>query len=173
MTRILCPTATTARFLPLRGSKRRYWAPKYVALVRPAACAASTSAARSQGLPLRVRLTRPPTAALAGAFVVAWRHTCPRRQVGGGWEACHVHADLGHEHFGGAPTDARNGVEQRHGLLKRAHALRDLGVHQRDEVVQEVDVRQLLCNQEALVGLKLAGKRLLELGHLLAQSPTR
>jgi hypothetical protein len=54
-----------------------------------------------------------------------------------------VYADLGHQYFGGAPTDARNGVEQRHRLLKTAHPLRDLRTHLRDKLVQAVDVRWL------------------------------
>jgi len=55
----------------------------------------------------------------------------------------------------------RNGIEQRHRLLKRAHPLRDLRTDPRDKHIQEVDVGQLLGEHKALMDTKLASKRLL------------
>ena len=52
------PSATAARLTPRRAARRWYCAARYVCLVRAAACAASTSVARSQGLPRRVRPLR-------------------------------------------------------------------------------------------------------------------
>src|SRR5579885_1939911 len=62
MTRIVCPTATGARFFPRRAANRRYCADKYVSLVGLAAHAAWVNARRSQRSPLVVRplLALPP-----------------------------------------------------------------------------------------------------------------
>ncbi len=92
---------------------------------------------------------------------------------GNGREAAQVDADLGDEDLSDTPPHARDGIEQRHRLLKRAHTLPDLRTHPLKESIPEVDVHELLGNQEALMRLELAGQRLLQGRDLLAQAPAR
>jgi hypothetical protein len=48
--------------------------------------------------------------------------------VGSGREPGHIEPDLGDEGFGGAATDARDGVEAIESVLKRAQPLLHFGV---------------------------------------------
>ena len=82
MTTSECATATAARlarFAPRRAASRRYCAARYVGCcLRPAACAASTKAARRQGRPLRVRpLWRLPARAWLPGHRPAHEARCP------------------------------------------------------------------------------------------------
>ena len=52
MTRIECPTATAALFLPIRRASRQYWADRSVSRLLAAAQAHSMSTSPSQRLPL-------------------------------------------------------------------------------------------------------------------------
>src|SRR5438270_5629289 len=87
----------------------------------------------------------------AGTLVVARTHPRPRVQMLGAREAAQVGADLREQHLGGDPPDARDGVQALNGRLQRAQALRDLGAHLLERLVQKVDVRQLAGEQEMLV----------------------
>src|SRR5258708_1270916 len=72
---------------------------------------------------------RAPTAALAGAFIVAWTQSCPRRKVARGREAGEVNPNLRHQHLSGPLAHAGDALEPRHLGLKRADPLRNLGAH--------------------------------------------
>jgi hypothetical protein len=56
-------------------------------------------------------LPGPPTAAFAGALIVARTHARPGSQVDRAGEAGQVDANLGDQHFGGAPAHAGNGLQ--------------------------------------------------------------
>ena len=55
-------------------------------------------------------------------------------------KALHRGADLGHDHFSRAAGHARNGIEQAHGLFKRAIDRLDLGVKAGNRVIQAVNL---------------------------------
>src|SRR5262245_39997275 len=54
MSGMVCPTPTMAFFLLHRATRRRYWAPAHVCLLRPTAWPASTSPVRTRRFPLGV-----------------------------------------------------------------------------------------------------------------------
>jgi len=75
------PTATAARLGPRRAANRRYCEPRYVPSLRPAACAACTSATRSHRLPLvALPLRRLPALSLLPGPIPARLARC--RAVG-------------------------------------------------------------------------------------------
>jgi len=67
-------------------------------------------------------------------------------------EAPHIGSDLGENHLGQAPLDARNRLQALELRLKRAQALRDLLAQLRNGVLETVDMRELLLDEEAVVG---------------------
>src|ERR671922_1667858 len=68
MTKMECPTATAAFFLPMRRASRQNWADRYVSRERAAAQAHSTRISPSHRLPLVVVPARrlPPVMLLPG-----------------------------------------------------------------------------------------------------------
>src|SRR6266403_4030218 len=77
MTKIECPSATSARCLPRWGASRRYCADRYVSLVLLAAWATSNSTCRSHILPLRVLpLSRLPPLSLWPGHIPAHEAKC-------------------------------------------------------------------------------------------------
>lgn len=74
-----------------------------------------------------------------------------------GREPLHVRADLRHQGFGDAVTDPENRIQALDCFLIRAHALDHLGAHLRDGRIQDVDVRERLGDQQALVRPDPAG----------------
>src|SRR5689334_23010012 len=163
MTRIEWATATAAFARPRRAASRRYCAARYVPFARPAACAAWTRHARSQGLPF----ARLAAATLACALVVAGAQPGPGGQMLGAPEAAHVGADLGHQRLGHGPANAGNRVQPRDRVFNGSHPLGDLGAYPSEGLVEEIDVRQLLGDQKTLVGLETPGQGLLQLRELL------
>jgi len=81
--------------------------------------------------------------------------------VGRGGEPGHVEPDLGDDGLGSASTDARDGVEAIECVVKRVQPVLHLGVELFDELIQGVQMRQLLGEQEALVCSELADERAL------------
>ena len=97
----------------------------------------------------------------------------PRTRGGPPSEPLHVRADLGHQHLGRPLPDARDGVQPRHGRGEGLGPRGDLGADLRDALIQEVEVVQLLCHQEALVRSEPTDQGLLQLGDLLAGAALR
>jgi len=90
----------------------------------------------------------------------------------GGWEHAHVDADLGDQDLGGALLDARDRHQQVTVRRERAELLLDLGREPVDRLVEEVDVREdLPDDQRVLVG-EAADQRLAQRRDLLAQLAT-
>ena len=160
MIKMLCPTATAARFLPVRGSKRRNWAPKAELGAQVGRLGPSRRVGRLDEGGAQPRTAR--ACASAAAFGCA--------AVGKRVISTPLWSD---KHFGGASAPPANGIQQHHRLLNRAHPLRDLRTHPLNDLVKEIAVRQLLSHEEALLRLELAGERLLKLRDLLAQAPAR
>ena len=64
-------------------------------------------------------------------------------QVGGGWEAAHVHPDLGDEHVGGGPADPGDLIQLVDRSRERGDLLGDLGLQCGDVDADLVDAGQL------------------------------
>src|SRR5207245_10432770 len=95
-----------------------------------------------------VTLARLARAALARRLVVAGTDGCPARRVTVAWEAIHVGAQLGDDHLRGALGDARNRAQKLTLALERAHALLDLCRERADRLVQVLDVRKQMGDQQ-------------------------
>ena len=89
--------------------------------------------------------------------------------MGRGGKAGHLYPYLCHQHFCCPSAYARHCVQPGQRLVKRAHSLLDLGTHLLDGVVQKVNVGQLLCHQETLVGTETSFKSPLQLPYLLSE----
>ena len=137
--------------------------------MRVAALAASVSVARSHLEPLRVL----PERRLPADSFVAGAHAGPRGEVFGGRERAHVDADLGDQHLGGALLDAGDRHQQLTLAGERGDPLLDLVREPVDRLVEEVDVREDLPDDQRVLGLEAALERLAERGDLLAQLPVR
>src|SRR5215216_141669 len=108
-------------------------------------------------------LAGPPAPFLARAFVVAWAHPRPTRQMSRTREPTHVGADLGDERFCQVRTDSGNGVEPCHRLGTWPQPLSDLHADPGNGGLDEVDVGQLLSDEETLVGRERSYERPLQL----------
>src|SRR5579859_8225641 len=86
-----------------------------------------------------------------------------------GWKASQVSADFGNQCLSGASAYARNGVQVPQRRLERAQPLGHLRTHPLDQLVQRVEMRQLLCEQEALVDPDTASEGALQLRQLVAE----
>src|SRR5215213_3958381 len=92
-----------------------------------------------------------PASAFAPALVVARTHPRPRSQVPIGGEAAHVRADLGQYCLRRTPSHSRDRLQSLNCFSERAHPLSNLRTQLFDGLLEEVDVRQLLSDEEALV----------------------
>src|SRR5260221_4841885 len=170
-----CATATAARLAPRRAARRRYCAALEVAgFIRRAACAASTKAARTHGLPVRVRpLCRLP--ALSGL-------PGPRPTQEARWPAlgkrlislpisAKMTAAVRWPTPGSVCNSRRSSAwgSRRVGVPPRG----DLFAHLLQDPIQRVARRHLLAEQEAVVGAELPGQGALHLRDLLAQDAPR
>ena len=72
-------------------------------------------------------------------------------------EAAQIRADLSEQGLGRPPADAGNRVQPLQLGLKRAQARSNLGAHSLQTGVEEVDVRELLRDQEAVMRAELPG----------------
>src|SRR5215813_11482646 len=118
-----------------------------------------TAFARAAGTPLSCRL------------VVSGTHPRPRRQMAGASKASHVPASFCPQHFCCAPVHSGNGIEPGHLLLKRAQFLLNLAAEPFDSSLQIIDLRQMLGDQKALMGLKTTRQRLYQLRVLSLSRP--
>ena len=91
----------------------------------------------------------------------------------GAGEAREVRADLGDQHFGGAPGDTRDGLHERHGLLLSGQARCKFSVQTRNGGIQIVQMGELLTQQEDVVLLQPTNDRLGEGLPLGSQLPAR
>jgi hypothetical protein len=140
-------------------------------LLRAADWAASTSAARSHGLPLRVVAGRRlPALSLfpGGSLAGPWRQSRPSGQVDRGREATPGDADLSDEDLRDAPPNPGNRSEQHHRLRTRADTLSDLATDPLKEPIQDIKVDELLGAHETLMRLELARECLLAVRERLA-----
>ena len=85
------------------------------------------------------------------------------------WEAAHVGAQLGDDHLGGALGDARNRAQKLTLALERAHALLDLCRERADRLIQVLDVRKQMGDQQRVVVAKAPLQRLAQQRQLRAQ----
>ena len=128
---------------------RRYWACRYVSLVRPAALlAASIRATRSQLSPLRVLPERrlPADSSWPGqtaAQLAACRWVGKRLDVG---------AQLGDDHLGRALSHPGDRAKQLDLTFERAHALLDLRRERVDRLVEILDVGEQVRDEAARDG---------------------
>ena len=91
----------------------------------------------------------------------------------GGGERAHVDADLGDQHLGGALLDAGDRHQQVTLAGERGDPLLDLGRQPVDRLVEEVDVREDLADDQRVLGVEAALERLAQRGDLLAQLALR
>ena len=105
----------------------------------------------------------------AAGFALAGADPAPGGEVRVGREAAHVGADLGQQHLGGALVDAGDRVEQLQLMGERAGQLLDLRGQGCDRLIEEVDLRQHLSDQQRVMAGEAALERLPERGDLLAQ----
>jgi hypothetical protein len=89
-----------------------------------------------------------------------------------GRELPHVGADLGDQHLSGAPVHPRDRGKQRHLVRERGDHLPDPCRQQRDRLVQVVNVRQDLRDQQPMMlGAEPALERLPQRRQLGPQPP--
>jgi hypothetical protein len=74
-------------------------------------------------------------------------------------EAVHVGAELGQDHLGGALRDAGNRAEQLTLALERANALLDLCRQCGDRLVEVLDVREKVRDEQRVVGREASLER--------------
>src|SRR5262245_5749248 len=110
-----------------------------------------------------------PGLVFAGAFVVAGADARPTREMPVARKDAHVHADLGDDHLRGATLDAVDGLKSGLFLGERRHQLLNPGAQGRHCLLEVIDVRHELCDQEGVMRAKSANQRLAEGGQLLAQ----
>ena len=115
----------------------------------------------------RTAFARAAGATFTCRFVVPRTHAGPRRQMAGASKAAHVPAGFRPQYFCRAPVHSGNGVEPRDLLLKRAQSLLDLMAEPFDSSFQIIDLRQMLGDQKALMGLQSTRERLYQLLPLL------
>src|SRR5918995_2207564 len=110
--------------------------------------------------------------AFAPALVVARTHPCPGGQVLIRGEAAHLGTNLGQYRFRRAPSHSRDRLQSLNCFSERAHPLGNLRAQPFDGLLKEVDVRQLLGNEKALVRSETSPKSLLQLRDLRSQLPS-
>jgi len=120
-----------------------------------------------------VAATCPSAEASTSTFRIARAHPRPGGEVLGRGEAREVGADRGDEHFGGAPGDAGDGLQERDGLVLSGQARFELGIQTHNSSIQVLKVGELLTQQEDMVSLQSANDRLGERVPLGTQLPTR
>src|SRR5215207_1491970 len=113
-----------------------------------------------------------PALALAPALVVARTHPRPRSQVPIGAEAAHVRADLGQYCLRRTPSHPRDCLQSLNCFSERTHPLGKLRTQLLDGLLEEVDVRQLLGHEEALVRSGTSPRSSLQLRDLRPQLPS-
>src|SRR5207245_7269289 len=95
-----------------------------------------------------------------GARVVAGTHARPAREMAGRWKHRHVRADLGEDRLSRSALDPGD----RHPALnlwgERAELLLDVGANGGDRLLEVVEVREDLAEQERMVGAEAARERL-------------
>ena len=102
----------------------------------------------------RTAFARAAAATLACRLVVPRTHPGPRRLMSVASKAAHVPAGFRPQHLCGAPIHSGNRVEPADLLLKGAQSLLDLTAEPFDGSFQIIDLRQMLGDQKALMGLQ-------------------
>jgi hypothetical protein len=90
--------------------------------------------------------------------------------VSGTREATHVRADLGDQDLGNAAPDTGDRIHSLDDWLEQADPLGNLGADAIDALVQRVAVRQLLGEQETLMGTHARIDSPLQAGALVPQA---
>ena len=147
ITRIVCATATAARFLPRFAAIRRNYRDRCVPLARYAAQAACTIADFNQRLPRRC----PTALSLAGAEVIPAGQACPGRQVTGGGKPRHVPADFRQDDLRDPESNPRNRQQPADLIPEKAQGLVDPLVITVDQPLQVRQVVHQRSEQEAVV----------------------
>src|SRR5215216_8130563 len=91
------------------------------------------------------------TSAFASTLVITRTHSSPGGQVPIRGEAAHVRADLGQYRLRCTPPHSRNRLQSLNCFSERAHPLGNLRTQLLYGLIEKVDVRQLLGDEEALV----------------------
>src|SRR5919199_5669043 len=110
-----------------------------------------------------VALAGLATQAFASALFITGAHAGPRGEMGSAREAAQVGADLSQQYFGGAASDPRDAIQTVDLVLKRLQPVGYLLTQPSDRLIQEIDVRQLLGHEEALMGSEATSQGTLEL----------
>jgi hypothetical protein len=98
-----------------------------------------------------VAVAGSPAFLFASAFMVAGAHASPGGEVVDAQEHAHVDADLGDQHGGNQPIDARNLHQQGMGSSIRLQFLIDARVERGDLLFGGFEPAQLQTEQEAMV----------------------
>src|SRR3954447_12945643 len=80
-----------------------------------------------------------------------------------------IGSDLRYHDLGRPPAEARDRVYPLNHVVDWAHSLCDLDPQALDQVIHGVQVGELLCEQEAVMGAELTLERALQLGDLSPQ----
>lgn len=107
-------------------------------------------------------------AAFAGGLIVSRAHRRPGEQVGGGFEARHVDADLGDDDACGDLTDPRHGGQSLGAVLDRRQPFSHGGIHVRQRAFQRVDQVGVQPEQVAVMRRNAAVQGLDQRSALLA-----
>ena len=110
---------------------------------------------------VRVAVAGPARFALAGGLVVAGANRCPARGVAIGREAAHVWAELREDHLCCAGGDAIDRGQQLSLVRERGEPLLNLLGQRGDRLVQVVDVREDLRDDQRVVRFEVPRERLL------------
>src|SRR5262249_31947746 len=97
---------------------------------------------------------------LSSALLVAWAKSGPGSEVPRRWKSAHVHANLGQDRRGGNRSDPRDGLQQGEGFLERRETALDLNLHLSDCLLEEIDVREDLVDQDKVMRLQPSGESL-------------
>jgi len=109
----------------------------------------------------------------AAGLALAGAQPGPRRELMLGRELAHVGADLGEQHLGGAPVNTGDRVKQLQRAGERGGQLLDPRRQRRDRLIEEVDLREHLTDEQRVVVGEAPLERFSERGDLLAQAALR
>ena len=137
---------------------------------RPCSGAGSLDEGASDGGVARAGLALAP---FPPALVVAGAEASPGSYLGRGAALGEVWPELGDDDLGDPLADPGDRVKASKVISERALTLGDLGADGVDALIEEVDHRQQLGEQEAMMGPQPSGQRPLEIWQLGAQLATR
>src|SRR5262249_19288261 len=134
--------------------------------------ACSKCGLHERGAQRTVALARLAAAPLAGTLVLSRAQASPRGEMAWAGEAVHVWANFGNDDLGDSPRHTGDRVESVEHLFKRTLTLSDLRIELLQPLIQEVDMRQDLRHQKALMRTEPSCQRAFKCGLFVAEAPT-